>query len=163
MAFLLSACQGVPERNEGSPYFELPVGSRLIVQRDLALPAGGGLYLQKGRAGPWHAINRYLPYCIFEPSKAAPAERVLPAGELIAVRVWRELRFGASAALQLAAGQSFQPYHVLATVIELQSTGAEANFRLSCAHWGLPQPRSYLTIRDIRGALGAAVTLSLSR
>ena len=38
-AIFLSACVTVAERDEMSPYFIIPAGSRLILNRDLEIPA----------------------------------------------------------------------------------------------------------------------------
>ena len=57
-AIFLSACVTVTERDEMSPYFTIPAGSRLILNRDLEIPAHRTtLFVQYGQVLPYAQVN----------------------------------------------------------------------------------------------------------
>ena len=64
---LIPACQsayinGVP--NEGSPYFQVPVDSKLILNRTITIePFQNSAYFQRGRMIPWYEVIKYGAYC----------------------------------------------------------------------------------------------------
>ncbi|MFQ5936864.1 MAG: hypothetical protein ACE5LB_10695 [Acidiferrobacterales bacterium] len=164
----LSACQSLHlqgRQGEDSPNFQIPAGSKLVLHQDLAIPAPvGATYLQHGRAGAFHEINEFVPYCLLEQRPSEGTTKTVRAGEFVIATVRQEFRFAGAGARQLvAAGQSFQPTHVVATVLELRSDSAPHSLYLSCAHWGMPQSMSHLTLRDIRDALGDVASLELER
>jgi hypothetical protein len=170
-AALLAACEtaykdGAP--NERSPWFEVPVGSKLVLHRGVEAAAGqGSAYFQDGKLLRWYDVNQYAPYCALglQAISWEAAQRVT-ADQFVVRNVSKRPFF------TLAAGWRLQParrdsdsdgmtYEVLATVMELQSAQQPAVRALTCASWGLPQGRPYLTVEQIRRALGAYFTLEL--
>ncbi len=161
----LSACQSTPLAREESPYYTVPAGSRLILHKDLTIPAErAGVYIQGGMVMGWTEINSYHPHCNLVMRRVADAPQTVRAGEFVVVKVRRQnlsaVRPGAQYAQLFADGV---PSHwVYATVMDLRSTDQPEVISLTCQHWESPPPApQHLTIRQIRAALGELFTLKL--
>jgi hypothetical protein len=167
---LAAACEtaykdGVP--NERSSWFQVPPGSKLVLHRRLDVPPfQHAAYLQQGRLLPWYDVNLHAPYCALGLQGNREAARSVDPGEFVVRRVSLQSLFmlAAGPLMRVARDRNDDgmTYEVVATVMEL-SSGEQAEVRsLTCASWGLPQGRSYLTVEQIRGALGSYVTLNLA-
>ena len=170
----LAACEtaykdGVP--NERSPWFFVPVGSKLVLHRSIEIPSDqGAAYLQDGKLLPWYHVNQHAPYCALAlPVTQAVPQRVSPddfAVRRITQRSLFTLAAAQAGALRHAAARESDgdgmTYEVLATVMDIQSERQPEVRALTCASWCLPQGLTCLTVEDIRRALGAYFTLQLN-
>jgi hypothetical protein len=162
---LLSACEtaykdGVP--NERSPWFFVPVGSRLVLHRSIDLePGQDSAYLQGGRLLPWHQVNQYAPYCAL-----AAGSRRVAADSFVVRSVSQRPLFTLAQALPTRVARrdsgDGMTYEVLATVMSIESERQPEVRALTCASWCLPQGRVCLTVEEIRRALGAYFTVELA-
>jgi len=168
----LGACQpafinGVP--NENSPYFEVPVDSRLVLRDALEVPAReDSAYFQRGRTVRWYDVNIYGTWCVLKLAAKRDAPQTIQADEFVVGKVWSERRYylGAAPGVRLAA-MSFdrddgETYEVMATVMRLHSPRQPEVVQLVCADWGLPQGGTYLTVHKIRRTLGDYLRLELA-
>ena len=182
LVVFVSACQtaykdGQP--NEDSPYYEVPVDSKLILHRDLTIPAKTAIvYFQRGQIFLKHyQYNRYGTYCELELSAKRNVLQTVKADEFVIYKVKQETVFGDGGLIQLARGrvrfglaQSFgrdndgiRLYEVVATRMALRSERQPDVHALICASWEPAQAMSYLTIRKIRNTLGDIFTLQLAQ
>ncbi len=182
LVVFVSACQtaykdGQP--NEDSPYYEVPVDSKLILHRDLTIPAKTAIvYLQRGQIVSKHyQVNRWGTYCELELSRKRDVPQTIEADEFDIYKVKQETVFGDGGFIQLASrGLWFagvagimpehdgkQLYEVVATRMTLRSERQPDVQALICARWHTAQAMSYLTIRKIRDTLGDIFSLQLAQ
>ncbi len=182
LVVFVSACQtdykdGQP--NEDSPSYEVPVDSKLILHRDLTIPARTTIvYLQRGQIVlKHHQVNRWGTYCELELSRKRDLPQTIEADEFDIYKVKQETVFGDGGFIQLASrGLWFggvagimpehdgrQLYEVVATRMTLRSERQPDVHALICASWEPAQAMSYLTIRKVRNTLGDIFTLQLAQ
>ncbi len=182
LVVFVSACQtaykdGQP--NEDSPYYEVPVDSKLILHRDLTIPAKTTIvYLQRGQIVlKHHQVNRWGTYCELELSRKRDVPQTIEADEFDIYKVKQETVFGDGGFMQLASrGVGFggvaqimrgsdghRLYEVVATRMALRSERQPDVQALICASWEPAQAMSYLTIRKVRDTLGDIFSLQLAQ
>jgi hypothetical protein len=167
---LAAACEtaykdGVP--NERSSAFEVPVDSKLVLHRSLEVsPGQGSAYLQQGKLLPWYDVNQYSPYCALGLGARREVAQNVDPDEFVIRKVTQRFLFTLAAARLVHAavdlGGDGMTYEVVGTVMDVQSARQPEVRALTCANWGLPQGRSYLTVENIRQALGSYFTLELA-
>jgi hypothetical protein len=180
---LLAGCpsayiDGVP--NERSPYFQLPVGSELILEKEVAVPAGDDqLYFQNGRTMDWRRVDIYRPHCALKVDSKMDADRSIHPDRFTLTQSSTERFFrrvhspgphpgvrmaGFDPAITPAADfdrDGRMDYEVTAVVMELRSARQPQVREMICADWGLPQDRLHITVQNIRRALGDFFTIQL--
>src|SRR5688572_15183105 len=89
---LLGGCQAWDyEGNENSPLYQVPVGARLTLSRDIAIPAGQvSVFIQGGRVRPFAEIDKYYPHCRFELYRLQNVGRTVRPDEFEVRRVQRQ-------------------------------------------------------------------------
>ncbi len=166
---LLAACEtaykdGRP--NERSAEFWVPVDSKLVLHRRIEIaPGQGKAYLQNGRLLPWYDVNQYAPYCALALQASREVAQRVGADEFVVRKVSQRFLFTLAAGPLVRAQRErsdAMTYEVLATVMQVHSERQADVRALTCASWGLPQGRSYLTVEQIRRALGGYFTLELA-
>ncbi|HKQ30924.1 MAG TPA: hypothetical protein VJS66_06545 [Burkholderiales bacterium] len=182
-ASLLGACQpafinGVP--NEDSPYFEVPVDSKLVLRRQLTVPArADGVYFQRGQAMPWSAVNIYGTYCFLKLVTRRDGSQTIEPDEFAMRKVGQERRlylgYLPSTRIQVAAlgtdtmltarvdSQGSDGYEILAAVLYLQSSRQPDVSQLACADWSIPQGHHPISVRKIRQTLGDWFDLQIAK
>lgn len=160
----LCACQSTPLEREESPYYSPPAGGQLILHQDLTIPAGrASVYIQGSPVTVWQNVNSYHPHCIFEVRKVLDTPQLVKAGTFAIRAVQRENYSAAAPGLQQARlmfSDGGPSYLIYATVMRLESIDQPDVYRLTCQHWEVPpQMPHYLTIRQMRAALGSLFTL----
>jgi len=174
-ALLLSACQTSYEGNEDSPYYRVPVGSKLILRQEVTIPPHlAGIFLQYGQIKPLSQINQYYPHCKFEVWKLRDAPQAVKPDEFTITKVTQEITQSVSAGNILLAdvsigigmhvggrddGGSLDTY---VTRLNLRSPMQPDVFRLSCGQWSYPSTGQHVTISEMRKALGDVFTLTLA-
>jgi hypothetical protein len=178
---LVAACEtaykdGVP--NERSSAFEVPVDSKLVLHRSIEIPPGqGSAYLQQGKLLRWYHVNQYAPYCALGLGARREVVQSVSPDEFVIRKVTQRFLFTLAAVPPEQAGHALRQarlvhaadraddgmtYEVVGTVMDVHSAGQPEVRALTCANWGLPQGRSYLTVENIRQALGSYFTLELA-
>jgi hypothetical protein len=172
-AALLTACQTTAyEGNENSPYYQVPVGSRLTLNRDLAIPANqAGVYLQGGQVVPQAQVNMYHPHCKFELRRVPDTALTVRPDEFVITRAVQNEQHSVRAPLQLAAGPGFRAtraqedggptVQAYVTRLNLRSERQPDVLRLNCGQWGYPPHTEHVSIQQIRKALGEVCTLKI--
>jgi hypothetical protein len=169
---------GVP--NERSPDFQLPVGSELILEKEVAVPAGGDqIYFQNGRSMDWQKVDIHRPHCALRVASKWDADRPIHPDRFTLTRSHTERFFrrvqspGLLPAVRMAAFDSgsvwaadfdrdgHMDYEVTAVVMELRSARQPQVREMICTDWGLPQDRLHITVQNIRRALGDFFTIHL--
>jgi hypothetical protein len=171
LLLLLSACQTTYEASENSPYYEVPVGSTLVLNQDVIIPPNkAGIYIQGGLILPLAQVNQYYPHCKFEVQKLRDSSQTVTADTFAIVKVVKEITDSVDAGrIRLAGramgigisardddGPSLMTY---ATRLYLRSGNQPEVLRLSCGLWAYTYQGQHLTLSEIRKALGTLFTL----
>lgn len=183
-AALLSACQAARYAgDETSPYYVPPVGSRLVLNREVTIAANEvGVYLQNGKIVAFREINTYTPHCKLEVRRRLDAPQVVTPGAFEIRRVVRDESPFVSAARVLGGrpapgvgvrisagggqGDGGPTALAFATRLYLRSRAQPDVFRLSCGQWGYPAPAQapqFPSIAEMRQVLGDVMTLRIER
>jgi hypothetical protein len=173
LAIALCGCQtGSYVGNENSPYYVVPPGSRLILERELTIPADAlATYIQNGRVLSNNEVQRLYPFCKFDLARLAPHPRTVQPDEIVVIRTVQEISYGASAQAEriYAAGFGFgglfnldgPSMQTFSTRMDLRSEKQPDIFRLTCAQWGERGIDRHVTISEIRRTLAGVFTLRL--
>lgn len=168
---LLAACQTTAyEGDENSPYYVVPAGSHLTLNRDLAIPAHeSAVFLQGGQVLPKVQVNFYQSHCKFEVRRVLDAAQTVRVDEFVVTKVVQSMEHSVRAPMRLASssviggvedgGQSLRTF---ATRLDLRSDSQPEVLRLTCGHWDYPPLASHLSIRQIRKVFGDIFTLRIA-
>lgn len=169
-ALTLASCAG-PVADESSPYSRMPVGTTLVLQQDLAVPAGHArIFLQHGKVVEKRRLDVYYPHCNFEQRAVSDGTAVIKAdrfrvtavgmGEDYVVQRDRDalIHAGWSMAGEFGGVSMVNRYvdHTLGSPSQPQV------MRLTC-HGGFAFPGEAETpsLTDIRTALGVVAAIEL--
>jgi hypothetical protein len=168
----LAGCQTVVHPDADSPFYRVPKGATLILNRDITIPAGSvRVIYQEGRQV--YAPNEYKPFCKFEvlPLKDVPQQ--VKADEFLIHRS------GWGVDTLLVGLETLPRYarrgwlwfdddppspRIYGTYLYLRSATQPDVYRLLCGHLqdAATVPR-HLTINQIRAALGDTFTLRVAQ
>lgn len=154
----LTACSMAPITDETSPFYSLPVGSSLELHQSLDIqPNHARTFIQYGKVIKEKAIDRYYPYCEFEISTLSDdIQTIMPdVFEIYKVNdneheVSRYFMY-ASLFLTQDDGPLILGY---ATEYSLRSEQQPQVHKLICLYWDDPNTGKYLSLTDIKQALG---------
>ncbi|MGE5241192.1 MAG: hypothetical protein ACM3NI_06040 [Bacteroidota bacterium] len=151
LPLLFSACHNRDETDENSPYFVIPVGSRLVLHQAVTVPAfAAAAYLQGGLWMPQTEISRYNPHCKFELRQPKDAPQTVAPDEFVITRTTEEVEV-----------QS-ETTQIRSRVLMLQSERQPQVSRLSCTVWQTLVEGRPVNGRELRQALGRAFTLEIA-
>lgn len=166
---LLSACQMPVAPDEDSPYYAIPAGSRLILNRDITVPPNkGGVLIQNGEIMTLSQINQYYAYCDLEMRHPKETAQIIQPDTFNVIKVRRNLWSKASDKPTQVAGLMFvfdedgRSYTEYETELFLHSPRQPEVYRMACKYFDDAFDAEHLTIKEIRAALGSLVTLELA-
>jgi hypothetical protein len=173
---LLGGCVTQYQGNEASPYFVVPAGSTLTLNRELTFaPEEVGTYFQRGQVVAKMQIDLYRPHCKLELHKRLDrmqtvkpdSFRVMHSSQEILHSVQLPVVLAANAAHRTVLGgrlvsDSPSP-ELYATRLVLRSEGQPHVSSLTCGHLESPPVDArHLSIQQIRQALGEIISLQLA-
>jgi hypothetical protein len=176
MALVLAGCQTTRyEGDERSPYYLVPVGTQLMLHRELTIPADGvGIYIQNGQPVPSALPNIYSAHCKLDLRTRHTEPRTLRPDTFEVTRRYQEqshsvrLETTQLAAARFSFGLLFGDIHgggrslvAFVTRLDLRAMAQPDVFRLSCGHQGYPPEDGHISIAEIRRTLGDLITLQL--
>lgn len=176
LLLLLAGCESTAIRDERSPFYLPPAGSKLILNQPLSIPAGMlSAYVQDGR--PVYGANEYYPFCRFELYALSAGSRVVQPDTFEIYRVSRQtgifasidkrrLLAGVGPGVELAMSDldDGKPSPIVYGVrMDLRSAKQPEVFRITCGHLQDPNMEArFLSIAEIRQAMGGVFTLQLA-
>lgn len=175
LALLISACQTAAwQGDENSPYYLVPPGSRLVLNRAITVPAhDAGVYIQNGEvARSFWRVKPYHPYCALDLRRRLDTPQPVQPDEFTITRVSQETVYSVHADFTRHAGlpamhvadavqDGGASYQIYATVMTLRSERQPDVQRLTCAQWQYPPLQRHVTINEMRKTLGDLFTLRL--
>jgi hypothetical protein len=168
---LLGACQSYSTPSEDSPYYAVPVGSRIVLNRPLIIPPDhASVYIQRGQIVPFSQFDDYAPHCRFELSTVSPTAQTVEPDAFVVYKVGQEIIVGRALTrpglLLAQSGGDRGDGHdakLYSRILYLRSTKQPDVLRVACGEWHDYSFSRHLTIQEIRAALGNLFTLELPR
>lgn len=148
----LSACLDKAEYTQALSESSVPVGSRLILNQSLSIPAKTAqVRLQSGEIRSAGAIKKYYPNCNFHLRTRTDAPQTVEPDEFVISKVVYDDH--------IVAGDNIQRYY---TEMHLRSAKQPNVFMLTCQQWNKPPDSSYVTVDQTRVVLGEMFVLELA-
>jgi hypothetical protein len=148
IAALLAGCQTVGTKDTSSINFRIPGGSKLVLNRELTIPAGvAHVVFQQGEPGP--AANEFEVNCRFEVRDLGP--RVIQPDSFLITR-WSSQR-------EWVNQPSILRFYM---DIHLQSEHQADIMPMTCQVWSYPLIGRPVTIRQVQEALGSYFTFEFA-
>jgi len=167
-AVLLSACDNSQVlRDEDSQFFSVPLGSTFTLNREITIqPDQTSVYLQNGKIELVANVDFYRPHCKFELFTISDQARTVKPDTFVVTRIVdrREdvsTQWPLYAGLGMARGDG--PIHLtFSTTMSLESKIQPDVFRMNCKQWDWPSIGEFVSINQMRQALGDYFTLTLA-
>jgi hypothetical protein len=137
------------------------VGTKIEVTTELVGGGGARLFIQHGEIRRRRDVAVHEPYCLFvsnRPRSAFSEPLVVAAGVFTVTSSFRRLDYTSAEGTELADLDSNRD---LSTIMQLSSDTQPEIDRLTCSRWGSRILDRFLTIADMRGALGGLVNINL--
>jgi hypothetical protein len=145
---LLAGCQTVATNDPAKINFRIPPGSKLVLNRELTIPAGvAHVILQHGEVGS--AAGEYYVNCRFEVRNLGP--RVIQPDSFLITR-WGSQREWVN---QPSIMRFYKVFH-------LKSERQADIMPMTCQYWDYPLMGRPVTIREIQEALGEYFTFEFA-
>ncbi len=178
VAVILAGCQTSYIGDESSPFYVVPPGSRITLNRALAIPPEQlGVFIQYGEVRPLSQVQLYYPYCRFElrtlhnaARTVAPDQMIVRRSAQVTLRAMYAAVVGeryAGVGMRVATDQGDkhddgQPLLTFATRMDLHSEKQPDVFRLTCAQAGYRGEDRHVTIAEMKSTLGNLFTLDIA-
>ncbi|MGM0593313.1 MAG: hypothetical protein ACQETD_02160 [Pseudomonadota bacterium] len=128
---LLVACQQTPVRDEDSSRSRLEIGTTVVLEEALSVPAGHArVFLQFGKVREKTRLKRYQPHCNFEVRSVSDGSlRIEPDSFTITERLEDEVEIVEGGAPRLVAAAT-----LVATADSMPQLNRFVRYRLDSAH-----------------------------
>ncbi len=134
---------------------DIPKGSKLVLEKPLTIPANSAhVKLQDGQVKPGaiNPVDQYYPNCSFRVRSVEQVSRTIAPDSFSVIRVrWDEER---------VSGRSISEF---TTQLRLRSEKQPQAFELTCQQWGEAGNFEYLSVTDIKKALGSFFELRFGK
>ena len=172
----ISACAVEHIKDESSVYYAVPVGSMLTLHQSVTIEGDRvAVYVQDGELKPYNKIYKGRPHCKFEVYKISEQPRTVLPDVFEITRVVDELevtsmqRSEQLALLdEMTVGNPLMVSMLMftevvsyATTMALSSDKQKDVYRLTCQYWGDEVAGKYLSIADMRQAMGDIFSLEI--
>ena len=166
-ALLLVACESQVVKDENSQFYSVPLGSEFVLNREISIPADNtSVYLQHGKVVASRDVDFYKPHCKFELYTISTKARVVKPDTFVVIKIVNQredVSVGAPRYAGLGISYGDGPLHLTySTAMYLESNIQPDVFCLDCKRWDNPAIGEYLSINEMRGALGDYFTLKLA-
>jgi hypothetical protein len=156
-------------KDEDSQFYSIPLGSTFTLNRELTIqPDNTSVYLQNGKAGTDGDIDFYKPHCVFELYTISDKARVVKPDTFVITRIVDQSEDVSTgwpiyAALGMGLVIGDGPVHLtFSTTMYLESKLQPDVYRMTCKRWDWPSIGEYLSINEMRQAVGNYFTLTLA-
>jgi hypothetical protein len=161
LLLLVGGCQlAAINENVDSPFYPPPVGSKLILKKDITIPfESAHVMLQGGQVVNQRSVNNYQPNCRFEVNAVLNTAQTVTADEFQITHV-------STNNYQVKSGDGFIKVSNLSwfnyvTIMKLSSPRQPQVRSLTCQQWGDPSYGKQASITQMRAAMGDFFSLEL--
>ena len=169
----LSACGINDTKDEGSFYYSVPVGSTIVLNQAVTISGDQvASYVQNGEMMSYDAVDKYKPNCKFEIYTMSEQSRTVDPDTFEIIKVVDEVESSSmQMRTQLAMRGNAYTFGLLdrsyvfnyATVMYLRSEKQKDVYRMTCQHWEDVKDDRYLTVTQMRAAMGEIFTLVIKK
>lgn len=169
MVVMLTACGVNDTKDENSAFYSVPAGSLLVLNQDVTISGEQvAVYVQDGKLMTYKEVDKYRPNCKFEIYTMSEQPRTVKKDTFEIVRVMDEIESSSlQKSTQLAMQDSVLAYGILdrgymfnyATMLYLYSEKQKDVYRMTCQHWEDMQDDRFVTVPQMRDAMGELFTL----
>jgi hypothetical protein len=164
----LAACQHSSIKDENSVFYSVPVGSTLVLNTKIHIsPNQVSVLMQNGVIKKHADIDFYSPNCKFELYSISEESRVVAPDHFLITRVVDDNEFTGVEAqyyASLSMMASDTPLVITyATEMYLESRNQPNVYRMTCKHWESVIDDNYLSISEMRKAMGDLLTLKIAQ
>jgi hypothetical protein len=169
-AVLLTACDNSRVvRDEDSRFYSVPPGSTFTLNREITIPPDNtSVYLQNGKLVADGDVDFYKPHCVFELYTISDRARMVSPDSFVITKIVDQsedvsIGWPRYAGLGIGIGYGDGPVHLtFATTMYLESKIQPDVYRMTCKRWDWPAIGEYLSINEMRQAVGDYFTLTLA-
>lgn len=171
LVLILAGCGTTGRYGVDSPYYDYPSGVRLILNQPLEIPPDSAtVRLQYGRLVARNGVQEQDPYCIFELSTVADSPQRVESDAFSVTRVRRSISTIARGEslpaglvrVSMGSDSSGPTNYYYKTEFFLHSDTQPEVLLMTCqSNQNYTPLKRYLTVAEIRLALGSIFTLSL--
>lgn len=163
---VLTACSSTPVKDPDSFLYSVPVGSKLILNKEITIPANlARRYFQNGKPMLKNDVNMYYPHCSILMNTLMDYERVIKPTIFEIYKVVDDQEYAqrrtyvAGSPFGNIDGPTIIGY---ASYYYLRSTEEPDVRSLECAQWNDPVSVRYLSINEIKNALGEYFSVQIN-
>ena len=166
-AFLTACANSQVVGNEDSQFVSVSPGSTFSLSREVTIqPNQTSVYLQNGGIELYENIDIFQPHCKFELYAISEQARTVRPDSFAVTRIVdriNEVSKGSPRYASLAVAVGGGPMHkTYSTKMYLESTLQPDVFRMDCMQWDWVNMGKYVSINQMRQALGDYFTLTLA-
>ncbi|MBE9559842.1 MAG: hypothetical protein IMF15_03590 [Proteobacteria bacterium] len=170
---VLAGCAVNDVKDEDSAFYSVPVGSTLVLNQQVDIRGDQvAVYVQNGELMQYGEVNFYLPNCKFEIYTMSEQQRTVNPDRFEIVKVVDDIESSAlQKSTQLAASGGAMTLGWLdksyvfnyATLMYLHSEEQKDVYRMTCQHWEDVMDDKYLSVTQMRQAMGEVFTLEIKK
>lgn len=156
----LVACQPLVVKDASSPYYLPPLGSMLVLNRQITIPPNSlSVYLQYGKILSAKDVDAYQANCKFELRNFSETERQVAPDQFEITKIQRTTdivlyRPMTVAMLGMMSDGDAPMAEIYSTTFYLHSPSQPQVLYLTCQHWDEPTTGNHLNLNQIHQALG---------
>jgi hypothetical protein len=158
-------CQVTFAGDESSPFYKVPVGSTLTLNQPLTIqPRHASVRMQYGKVMTYSQIDAFYPNCDFEVRTIAKQATTINPDTFLITKVVNEedVAAGNWNVFAFFGSGDGGPSHVdYMTIMYLESVKQPDVLRITCTHWEDPVEAEFLSIQQMRKAMGKILTLNI--
>ena len=169
----LFACSVNDTKDENSPFYAVPVGSSILLNRNVTISGEQvAIYVQNGELMSYDEVNKYNPNCKFEIYTMSEQPRTVKQDTFEIIKVVDDIESSSlMKSTQLAmrgsplivGGLDRSNVFNYATMMYLNSEKQKDVYRMTCQHWEDIKDDRYLTVTQMREAMGEIFTLVIKK
>ena len=169
----LSGCGMNDTKGEASFYFSVPVGSTMTLNQAVTISGDQvASYVQNGELMSYDVVDKYKPNCKFEIYTMSEQSRTVEPDTFEIIKVVDEVESSSiKMRTQLAMRGNAYAFGMLdrsyvfnyATMMYLRSEKQKDVYRMTCQHWEDVKDDRYLTVTQMREAMGEIFTLDIKK
>lgn len=172
LSITITACSTGPAP-VSSPYYRIPMGSKLILKQTLTIPPNAGrVYIQYGKVVTAKEKDDFYPHCWFLSWKVLSTAQVIkPDTFTITKSEKREdmvsrrsvQRFAMNGLLAMGMYSDGGPMAlVYSTQMHIHSDRQPNIRRFACSYWENPDDAKHLTVAEMQKTLGKIAQIQLN-
>jgi hypothetical protein len=147
-----------------SPYYRIPLGSELILNKNITIPPNRArVFIQNGHLLKANAVDQYYPFCEFEILTLSDQSQTIQTDRFQIHELSKQMKTSRQQLRYASTSLDHldQPLIAYNTVMYLTSSRQPDVYRLSCMYWTDDNMDNHLTLEQIRKTLGKLFSIDI--